>query len=81
MAFFLKEEREGTVKVSLRSDGNVDVRKFAQRLGGGGHPAASGFRMYVQIGEAEEALAEQVSAYINEMAPLAASGIPGQRER
>lgn len=81
MAFFLKEEREGTVKVSLRSDGNVDVRKFAQRLGGGGHPAASGFRMYVPIEEAEEALAEQVSAYINEMAPLAVSGIPGQRER
>lgn len=36
--------RQGNkVKVSLRSDGTVDVAKLAQRYGGGGHRAAAGF--------------------------------------
>jgi phosphoesterase RecJ-like protein len=33
---------DGRVKCSLRSSGSVDVRKIAQRFGGGGHTAASG---------------------------------------
>ena len=35
--------RGDQVIVSLRSDGSVDVSKIAQKYGGGGHPAASGF--------------------------------------
>ncbi|MDO8571068.1 MAG: DHHA1 domain-containing protein [bacterium] len=35
--------RDGTLHVSLRSDGSVDVSKLAQKYGGGGHKAASGF--------------------------------------
>jgi oligoribonuclease NrnB/cAMP/cGMP phosphodiesterase (DHH superfamily) len=31
------------VRVSLRSDGAVDVAKIAERYGGGGHKAAAGF--------------------------------------
>ena len=33
---------DGRVKCSLRSSGTVDVRKIAQKFGGGGHTAASG---------------------------------------
>ncbi|HEY4496660.1 MAG TPA: DHHA1 domain-containing protein [Candidatus Paceibacterota bacterium] len=33
----------GSVKVSLRSNGKVDVSKIAVKYGGGGHKAASGF--------------------------------------
>lgn len=36
------EDKE-RVKVSLRSDGSVDVSKLAQKFGGGGHKAAAGF--------------------------------------
>lgn len=35
------------LKISLRSDGTVDVSKIAQKYGGGGHKAAAGF----QVGE------------------------------
>lgn len=34
---------DGRIKVSLRSDGKVDVAKLAQKYGGGGHKAAAGF--------------------------------------
>ena len=33
------------IKVSLRSDGSVDVGKLAQKHGGGGHKAAAGFKI------------------------------------
>jgi phosphoesterase RecJ-like protein len=39
----LKEEGDGTVRVSLRSLGSVDVCRIAQAEGGGGHRFAAGF--------------------------------------
>jgi bifunctional oligoribonuclease and PAP phosphatase NrnA len=39
----LKEEVGGTVRVSLRSLGAVDVRRIAEAEGGGGHRLAAGF--------------------------------------
>ena len=38
-----REEKDGSVHVSLRSDGAVDVSKIATQFGGGGHKTASGF--------------------------------------
>ena len=39
----LKEAADGTFRVSLRSLGEVDVRRIAEREGGGGHRFAAGF--------------------------------------
>jgi phosphoesterase RecJ-like protein len=39
----LKEEADGTLRVSLRSLGDVDVSAIAARHGGGGHRFAAGF--------------------------------------
>jgi bifunctional oligoribonuclease and PAP phosphatase NrnA len=39
----LKEEPDGAMRVSLRSLGDVDVRRIAEREGGGGHRFAAGF--------------------------------------
>lgn len=39
----------GDIRVSLRSDGKVDVSKIAQLHGGGGHKAAAGFAFDVQM--------------------------------
>ena len=39
----LKEEVDGTIRVSLRSLGDVDVRRIAEAHGGGGHRFAAGF--------------------------------------
>ena len=35
----------GPVRVSLRSKGKVDVAKFAERFGGGGHARAAGLKV------------------------------------
>ena len=39
----LKEEEDGAYRVSLRSLGEVDVRRVAEAHGGGGHRFAAGF--------------------------------------
>jgi bifunctional oligoribonuclease and PAP phosphatase NrnA len=43
VASVLKEEVDGTIRVSLRSLGVVDVRRIAEAHGGGGHRFAAGF--------------------------------------
>lgn len=42
---FLYEYASQSFKVSLRSNGNVDVSKIAVYFGGGGHMYAAGFEM------------------------------------
>ncbi len=44
VAGFIKETKKGTVSVSLRAKGNVDVATIAANFGGGGHRNAAGFR-------------------------------------
>jgi phosphoesterase RecJ-like protein len=51
VACVLKEEANGTVKVSLRSVGAADVRHVAAAHGGGGHRFAAGFTSDVSIAE------------------------------
>lgn len=41
--------KKGTIRVSLRSDGKIDVAKMAEKFGGGGHKAASGFALPAKI--------------------------------
>lgn len=43
VAIFIREGRDGTFKVSLRSKECADVGKIANRYGGGGHAAAAGY--------------------------------------
>lgn len=47
----LKEEIDGSLKVSLRSVGDVDVRAVAERNGGGGHRFAAGFTTEGSVGD------------------------------
>jgi phosphoesterase RecJ-like protein len=51
VACVLKEEPNGTVKVSLRSVGAADVRHIAAAHGGGGHRFAAGFTSDVGIAD------------------------------
>ena len=46
----LWNESNGRIRVSLRSEGKVDVQKIAKKYGGGGHKAASGFSFDVKEG-------------------------------
>jgi phosphoesterase RecJ-like protein len=45
----VKEEPGGSVRVSLRSLGDVDVRLIAAAHGGGGHRFAAGFESTLDI--------------------------------
>jgi phosphoesterase RecJ-like protein len=47
----LKQERDGTVRVSLRSLGAVDVCRIAEAHGGGGHRFAAGFSSDLEIAD------------------------------
>jgi len=64
--YFLKEEEDGNVKVSARSNEGFDVRAVARRFGGGGHPAASGFRIHAGIDRAPAILEEELRKYMEE---------------
>ncbi|HEY3832739.1 MAG TPA: bifunctional oligoribonuclease/PAP phosphatase NrnA [Acidimicrobiia bacterium] len=50
----LKEDPDGSVRVSLRSRGAVDVCAIAQDFGGGGHRFAAGFTSDAPIGTVVE---------------------------
>jgi phosphoesterase RecJ-like protein len=45
----LKEEVDGTIRVSLRSLGDVDVCRIAEAHGGGGHRYAAGFTSSLDV--------------------------------
>ncbi len=48
-AFF--REEEGEIRISLRSDGILDVNDFARKYGGGGHRLAAGIRIKGNIND------------------------------
>jgi bifunctional oligoribonuclease and PAP phosphatase NrnA len=50
--FLFKEEEPRVIKASSRSNGGFDVNMFARRFGGGGHPAAAGFKLNCALAEA-----------------------------
>ncbi len=45
LAALIRQDKQGQVRVSLRSKGDYDVGFVASRLGGGGHRNAAGLRM------------------------------------
>jgi phosphoesterase RecJ-like protein len=49
---FTEPTGPGPVRVSLRSKGRVDVAKFAEQFGGGGHARASGLKLEASLDEA-----------------------------
>ena len=44
-AVYVRGKSDGSIKVSMRSGGRVDVSKVAIEFGGGGHPRAAGYTM------------------------------------
>ena len=57
----------GPVRVSLRSKGQVDVARFAEQFGGGGHARAAGLKLEMPFAEAERRVVEAMQ---NAMASL-----------
>lgn len=46
VSLLLCENRDGSIKGSLRSNGKIDVNVIAQQFSGGGHAHAAGFKIY-----------------------------------
>jgi phosphoesterase RecJ-like protein len=53
---FIEPPDDGPVRVSLRSKGTVDVAKFAEQFGGGGHARASGLKLEMTLDKAHGAV-------------------------
>ncbi len=53
-------QREDAFKVSLRSNGELDVAAIAEGFGGGGHKAASGFSMKLPLPRVKAAVVEKL---------------------
>lgn len=65
VAILLRQEQSGLCKFSLRSHGNIDVRKMAAALGGGGHKNASGGVIVAPMTEAENILLKTVTSLLD----------------
>jgi phosphoesterase RecJ-like protein len=63
VSILLNEPTEpGPIRVSLRSKGQVDVAKFAQQFGGGGHARAAGLKVEGRLDEAREKVVAAMTA-------------------
>ena len=61
VAVMLREGEGGLVKVSMRSQGQVDVEIVARRHGGGGHRNAAGFTLAADLPSARRLVVEELS--------------------
>ena len=62
VTLFLKEVGPGRHRISLRSDGSVDVGDLAHRFGGGGHARAAGCELEGELTTVRSTLLEAVRA-------------------
>ncbi len=61
MSAFIKEVEKGTIRVSLRAQGDYDIEPVARCFGGGGHKKAAGCRFFdASIEETEKALVNEL---------------------
>lgn len=61
---FFKETVDGRIKISLRSNGNVDVYEIAKALGGGGHKMAAGASVDGAMADAIRKVIEASKRYL-----------------
>ena len=69
----LKERFDGTVKLSLRSSGDVDVQAIAVEFGGGGHHKAAGATVTGSLAEVHAAVEARVRAALKALTDGAGS--------
>jgi phosphoesterase RecJ-like protein len=64
VAIIFVELADGRFRCSLRSKGKVDVRKVAQKFGGGGHTLASGVNLQGPLDTAKAAILHEINAQL-----------------
>ena len=68
IAVFAERNSEHTVDVGLRAAPGYDVSRVAFRLGGGGHPQASGCTMKGDLGQVRELVLGEIRRSLAERA-------------
>lgn len=63
---FTETPEGGPIRISCRSKGQVDVAKFAEQFGGGGHARASGLKLNASLAEALDRVTGAATAALAE---------------
>ncbi len=63
VSIFLKENKTGILRCSLRSKGDIDVAAVASGYDGGGHKNAAGFKTSLPLDEIEKKVLEDLKRY------------------
>ncbi len=63
---YVRGKSDGSLKVSMRSAGNVDISKIAILFGGGGHPRAAGYTMREDLEIEKQKLIEIVGVMLHD---------------
>ncbi len=70
---FTEPNDAGPIRVSLRSKGQVDVARFAQQFGGGGHARAAGLKLTGTLDQVRDTVVARMTEALNENAATAVS--------
>jgi bifunctional oligoribonuclease and PAP phosphatase NrnA len=62
---FVEPPEPGPIRVSLRSKGQIDVAKFAEQFGGGGHARAAGLKVAGMLAAVEEQVKSALAARLS----------------
>jgi phosphoesterase RecJ-like protein len=72
VVLYLREQKDGTCKLSLRSKSDYDVNSLARKFGGGGHKKASGVTVQGRIADVrEKILAAAIEGFASAPDPAA----------
>jgi phosphoesterase RecJ-like protein len=63
---FREIAEDGVTRISMRSEGHVDVNVVAEKFGGGGHPRAAGCSINAPIAEARKAILPVIEKMLSE---------------
>ena len=66
VGIYIREKKDGTYKVSMRSNGKVDISKIAILNGGGGHPRAAGFTIYENLEKVKDEVINAVEVMLED---------------
>ena len=63
----LRERKDGSFKISMRSNRPINVSDICAAMGGGGHPQAAGCQVDGPLEAATETVVENVKKYIERL--------------
>ena len=63
----MRERKDGSYKISMRSNRPINVSEICAAMGGGGHPQAAGCQVSGTLEEATQTVIENVKKYIEKL--------------